>query len=186
MYFTNGEMIFVAILKKESNGKGFLMFEESTLQVLGIDPFLMTLMNGKLSGLQVIREDIKLNVLFPDLDVEELIRTQEGTTVLDINCLDDKMRYEPQTRKSVYLKIKRTFQFQSIKLGILEIEENSIASDFLNFVRYQATDTERPSVRNTEYGAARRNARVNKPYKVNFPESQEVPFPSISRIDRVR
>jgi hypothetical protein len=45
------------------------MFEADTFKIMGINSTLMKMMNNKLTGLQVVREEVNMGILFPDLDL---------------------------------------------------------------------------------------------------------------------
>lgn len=52
--------------------KGLLMYSATNGEILGIDANFMAIMNNKLTGKQVVQEEVKLSVLLPELNLELL------------------------------------------------------------------------------------------------------------------
>jgi len=48
------------------------MYSATSGEILGIDKNFVNLMGGKLSGKQVVQEEVRLNVLFPEVNFETL------------------------------------------------------------------------------------------------------------------
>lgn len=48
------------------------MYSATNGEILGIDANFMAIMNNKLTGKQVVQEEVKLSVLLPELNLELL------------------------------------------------------------------------------------------------------------------
>lgn len=57
------------------------------------------------------------------------------TTFLDINCLNIYIKSEYQTQKNVVLKLKKIFDFQSVRVAFMSIEENKLLNYLVTFTQ---------------------------------------------------
>lgn len=57
------------------------------------------------------------------------------TTFLDINSLNIYIKSEYQTQKNVVLKLKKIFDFQSVRVAFMSIEENKLFNYLMTFTQ---------------------------------------------------
>jgi hypothetical protein len=52
--------------------KGMIMYSATNGEILGIDNNFVSLMNNRVTGKQIIQEEVRLNVLIPEINLELL------------------------------------------------------------------------------------------------------------------
>lgn len=76
--------------EKGEDQSGLLMFSLNTSEILAIDAQFEKLMNYKISGKQLVQEEIKLASIMPELSIELLEKERTARTVLEVGNANEQ------------------------------------------------------------------------------------------------
>lgn len=119
----NGLALVGFIKKCDDDGKGLVMANLNTGNILGIDDNFYRMINYRISGKQIEQEEIKITSLMPEVDLEQLSQIDsEQKTLLDAASKDEE-DLEHTAMKNINIKTKRLSAYTGSTLVFLEVEE---------------------------------------------------------------
>jgi hypothetical protein len=129
MTSTQSALVIVGFMKKtlkepEEKESGLLMFSLNTSEILGIDAQFEKLMNYKLSGKQLVQEEVKLASIMPELNLELLEKERCLKTVLEVGNANQQDEMDLEVTKHIRVQLKNTKYYEGVNIGFMTITED--------------------------------------------------------------
>lgn len=102
--------------------KGLIMFSGKNGQILAVNKIFTNIVNNKITGKQILQEEVRLASILPEITLDQLETNAEMVTFLEVGSSIDEYQTK-QTQKSVKVSFKNFKIYDGDTLGFLQIAD---------------------------------------------------------------